>query len=155
MFSPESAESESRTPDALSEEERIEEEVARIEERFETLPEDKEYFPQITCEIENWKGRLNGEIKRLIELEKEFKDRREEKTAFAQKLNNEVTTLQERIYNWEKHITYIYDTHYTEFENLYKKYRQESAQMQDGFNIAMWFIANNIEPILDKKAIRR
>ena len=145
----------SEIQEVFTDEERIEEEIARIEERFETLPEDKEYFPQLTCEIENWKGRLNGEIKRLIEFEKEFRERQEEKTTFAKKLNQEIAELQEKIYNWEKHITEIYDTQYNEFENLFNKFRQETAQLQDGFNIAMWFIANNIEPSLKIEVPRR
>jgi hypothetical protein len=132
--------------ESLQGEERIEVELAQLEERFSTLPEDREYFPAITCEIENYKGRLNGRIRRLVELELEVQNRREEKTYLARRFREESNELQEKISNWKKYLSVLRDINLKESEALFEKQYRMHYLMQDGFNLGLWFTTNGITP---------
>ncbi len=130
----------------LSQEERIEAELAQIDDRFETVFEDKEYFPELTCEIENSKGRLHGRVRRLIELETDVRNRYEERTPLAKRYREEMADLDEKISNWGKYISVLLDIQLNEMNSLYEVQKRNFSRLQDGFNLGRWFTVGNILP---------
>jgi hypothetical protein len=95
------------------------------------------------------KGLVKSEQAKRIELQLEVKEKQEERTYFIRKLKEETQTLTEQIYNWQKHISFLHKEHNKDFDKIYKLNLKEIIDLQDGYNLGMWFRENKIAPTDD------
>jgi hypothetical protein len=132
--------------DDLSRDERVERELSELEVRFALFADDREFFPQITCEIENVKGRLMNSVRKAVETELEVAGRRNGRSYFARRGREEIEELLGKINNWATYMSILGDIHLNETNILFERQKMTVSKLLDGFDLGKWFVGFDVLP---------
>ena len=133
-------------PPDLSKQNKIEEEIDKIEQRFETRLMDKDLFPDLMTEVENLKGQIKTIVENIVDLELDVKNRLESNTEFIKRLNDEEKDLNQKIDDWYKHILTLQDNRLSRIEEFNNRKLRDKKHIKDGFNLGLWFLEHDIKP---------
>ncbi len=132
--------------DNRSEGERLQDHLRELDERVDLPPEDEYYFPEIASEINSLDARIKENKKRLLTTEADIRNRKEEKSDHVLNLKADKIKLEEKTREWNKHLSFLHREQFKEVERFNRKHQKELTELNDGFNLALWFIAGGGQP---------
>jgi predicted nucleic acid-binding Zn-ribbon protein len=132
--------------DNRSENQRLHDELDELNYRIELPVEDEYYFPEIANEINGLEISLKESRKRMLITESDIRSRQEEKSDYIKKLNDDKAWLEEKMKDWNKYISFLNREQFKEIERFNRKCQREISELNNGFNLALWFITSGGTP---------